>query len=93
MLHTAREDWLLGALTFGLATLFRSNGVTLAGFLVWEMVLRPFFTTEATPFRGRLPGTLRVFYCAVLCWDFNVGVAFHFKTLCEYLLYVVFAVD
>lgn len=41
MLACERGNWLKAAVCFGFATVFRSNGVLLAGYLVWGVLLRP----------------------------------------------------
>ncbi|KAL1664129.1 glycosyltransferase family 76 protein [Schizophyllum commune] len=41
MLFCARRQWLYAAVSFALAGSFRSNGVTLAGFLIWGMLIAP----------------------------------------------------
>ncbi|KAG5646289.1 hypothetical protein DXG03_003886 [Asterophora parasitica] len=44
MLFAARQSWLLATLCFTLAAAFRSNGIVLAGYLVWGLVAHPFLT-------------------------------------------------
>ncbi|KAL1687520.1 glycosyltransferase family 76 protein [Schizophyllum commune] len=41
MLFCARKQWLYAAVAFALAGAFRSNGITLAGFLIWGMLIAP----------------------------------------------------
>ncbi|KAL1701193.1 glycosyltransferase family 76 protein [Schizophyllum commune] len=41
MLLCARKQWLYAAMSFAVAGSFRSNGVTLAGFLIWGMLIAP----------------------------------------------------
>ncbi|KAG6862297.1 hypothetical protein C0995_015994 [Termitomyces sp. Mi166 len=42
MLYAARHQWLPATLSFALASSFRSNGILLAGYLVWGLVVHPF---------------------------------------------------
>ncbi|KAF7428396.1 ER membrane glycoprotein subunit of the GPI transamidase complex-like protein [Pleurotus ostreatus] len=42
MLHCARKEWLRAALWFMIAGSFRSNGIVLAGFILWGMLVEPF---------------------------------------------------
>ncbi|TFK44581.1 glycosyltransferase family 76 protein [Crucibulum laeve] len=42
MLFCAHAQWLPAAILFALASSFRSNGIFLAGFLLWGMLLSPF---------------------------------------------------
>ncbi|TFK25487.1 GPI mannosyltransferase 2 [Coprinopsis marcescibilis] len=41
MLFCAQEHWLLAALAFCAATMFRSNGLFLAGFIIWGILIQP----------------------------------------------------
>ncbi|KAL1743138.1 glycosyltransferase family 76 protein [Schizophyllum fasciatum] len=47
MLFCVRKQWLLAAVSFATAGLFRSNGVTLAGFLIWGMLVSPVLEGKA----------------------------------------------
>ncbi|KAL1718758.1 glycosyltransferase family 76 protein [Schizophyllum commune] len=51
MLFCARKQWLYAAISFALASAFRSNGVTLAGFLLWGMLIAPFLGGRARAIR------------------------------------------
>ncbi|KZT68265.1 glycosyltransferase family 76 protein [Daedalea quercina L-15889] len=42
MLHCANAQWLLATGCFALAAMFRSNGVMLAGFIIWGMLIEPY---------------------------------------------------
>ena len=42
MLYSAHNRWLRASLMFAVACTFRSNGVLLAGYIVWGMLLEPF---------------------------------------------------
>lgn len=44
MLFSAQKRWFSASVSFALATLFRSNGVFLGGFVAWGMVVEPFIT-------------------------------------------------
>jgi GPI mannosyltransferase 2 len=43
MLFCARQQWLLATFSFAAATAFRSNGMFLAGFLIWGLLVEPSF--------------------------------------------------
>ncbi|KAI5889799.1 glycosyltransferase family 76 protein [Schizophyllum commune H4-8] len=47
MLFCMRTQWLYAAISFALAGSFRSNGVTLAGFLIWGMLIAPLLERRA----------------------------------------------
>ncbi|KAI5835756.1 glycosyltransferase family 76 protein [Schizophyllum commune Tattone D] len=51
MLFCARKHWLYAATSFALAGAFRSNGVTLAGFLLWGMLVAPILEGRARVIR------------------------------------------
>ncbi|KAI4526051.1 glycosyltransferase family 76 protein [Schizophyllum commune Loenen D] len=51
MLFCARKHWLYAAISFALAGAFRSNGVTLAGFLLWGMLVAPILEGRARVIR------------------------------------------
>lgn len=42
MLYCAQEEWLRATIMFFISGMFRSNGVMLAGFLVYGMMVDPF---------------------------------------------------
>lgn len=42
----AKRQWFLASLAFGLATAFRANGVLLAGYLIWGLVIHPLILTR-----------------------------------------------
>lgn len=46
MLYCARAQWVLATSCFALACAFRSNGVTLAGFIIWGLLIEPFLTSR-----------------------------------------------
>lgn len=46
MLYCARGQWSLATGCFALASAFRSNGVTLAGFIIWGMLIEPLLTSR-----------------------------------------------
>jgi len=41
MLCCTRQQWFFASLLFALAGMFRSNGVFLAGFIIWGLLVRP----------------------------------------------------
>jgi GPI mannosyltransferase 2 len=41
MLSCARQNWFLAAILFSVAGTFRSNGILLAGFLWWGLIVQP----------------------------------------------------
>ncbi|KAJ8077061.1 ER membrane glycoprotein subunit of the GPI transamidase complex-like protein [Marasmius tenuissimus] len=45
MLSCARSQYLMASLYFALAGTFRSNGMLLGGFLLWDLVVQPLFQT------------------------------------------------
>jgi phosphatidylinositol glycan class V len=67
MLSCAHEKWLSAALYFAAAACFRSNGILLAGFIIWGVIIRPFIQSQQvcvsfhvsgmTPDRIQLPDT------------------------------------
>lgn len=46
MLACAEEKWVRASTYFALAGMFRSNGMLLAIFIVWGMVVAPLFRLE-----------------------------------------------
>lgn len=46
MLCCTRQQWFFASLLFALAGTFRSNGVFLAGFLIWGLLVRPFLNRQ-----------------------------------------------
>ncbi|KAF8197959.1 glycosyltransferase family 76 protein [Pholiota molesta] len=42
MLCCTRHEWLRASLWFALAGVFRSNGIFLSGFILWELLVQPF---------------------------------------------------
>ena len=46
MLACARSQWTAASLFFALASLFRSNGIFLSGFILWGMLVIPFLTRQ-----------------------------------------------
>ena len=46
MLYAAQEQWVLATFCFTVATIFRSNGVFLGGYIVWGLVVHPFLTRK-----------------------------------------------
>ncbi|TRM69692.1 glycosyltransferase family 76 protein [Schizophyllum amplum] len=61
MLFCERRQWIYATVSFALAGLFRSNGLSLAGFLVWGMLIRPFVEG-----RARTISITTVLKCALL---------------------------
>lgn len=56
MLYCAHAQWLLATCCFALASAFRSNGVILAGFIIWGMLIEPFLTSrKVSPQRTVIP--------------------------------------
>ena len=41
MVFSARKQWNAAAISFIAASAFRSNGILLAGFLIWDMIVDP----------------------------------------------------
>ncbi|KAH0584126.1 hypothetical protein H2248_009692 [Termitomyces sp. 'cryptogamus'] len=50
MFYAAQHHWIRATLCFVLATFFRSNGVLLAGYLVWGLVVQPFIDRKQLSF-------------------------------------------
>jgi phosphatidylinositol glycan class V len=53
MLACTREKWFNAACYFMLAGVFRSNGVLLAGFITWGLIVQPYFDSRnfvSTPY-------------------------------------------
>ncbi|KAF8813631.1 mannosyltransferase [Phlegmacium glaucopus] len=46
MLCCTRQQWFFASLLFALAAMFRSNGIFLAGFLIWGLLVRPFMDRQ-----------------------------------------------
>lgn len=46
LIYCAKRQWLLASMSFALASLFRSNAILLAGFLIWGLVVKPYITAE-----------------------------------------------
>ncbi|KAG0708332.1 glycosyltransferase family 76 protein [Suillus ampliporus] len=44
MLACARSQWAAASISFALASMFRSNGIFLSGFILWGMLITPFLT-------------------------------------------------
>lgn len=44
MLFCARSQWFHATVAFAMASQFRSNGVMLAGYIVWGLVVGPLVT-------------------------------------------------
>ncbi|KAG2072328.1 glycosyltransferase family 76 protein [Suillus decipiens] len=44
MLACARSHWAAASICFALASMFRSNGILLSGFILWGMLVAPFLT-------------------------------------------------
>ncbi|KAG1724094.1 glycosyltransferase family 76 protein [Suillus paluster] len=44
MLACARSQWIAASICFALASMFRSNGIFLSGFILWGMLITPFLT-------------------------------------------------
>ena len=55
MLFCARKQWLYAAVAFALAGAFRSNGITLAGFLIWGLLIAPLLERRKRPVSDGLP--------------------------------------
>ncbi|EAU91361.1 GPI mannosyltransferase 2 [Coprinopsis cinerea okayama7 len=47
MLFCARKQWLLAALSFAAATTFRSNGIFLAGYIIWGLLVLPYLSNPS----------------------------------------------
>ncbi|KAI0631661.1 GPI mannosyltransferase 2 [Trametes polyzona] len=60
MLCCARKQWFWAACYFALATVFRSNGITLSGFIAWGLVIEPLL-------QSRKFHIGRALYALVLC--------------------------
>ncbi|THH07761.1 hypothetical protein EW145_g3162 [Phellinidium pouzarii] len=48
MLHCARKRFLYASFMFALASAFRSNGIVLAGYIVWGMLIEPALSVSAS---------------------------------------------
>ncbi|KAH9924477.1 glycosyltransferase family 76 protein [Fomitopsis serialis] len=46
MLYCATGQWLLASGCFAVACMFRSNGIILAGFMIWGMLVEPFLSSR-----------------------------------------------
>ncbi|KAG2364390.1 hypothetical protein BDR07DRAFT_1401578 [Suillus spraguei] len=46
MLACARSNWVAASICFALASMFRSNGIFLSGFILWGMLVTPFLTWQ-----------------------------------------------
>ncbi|KAG1810798.1 glycosyltransferase family 76 protein [Suillus variegatus] len=46
MLACARSQWAAASVCFALASMFRSNGILLSGFILWGMLVAPFLTGQ-----------------------------------------------
>ena len=57
MLCCIREQWFFASLLFALAGMFRSNGILLAGFIIWGLLVRPFLDREKVILFGHPPNT------------------------------------
>jgi len=47
MLCCTRHQWVFASLLFALAGMFRSNGIFLAGFIIWGLLVRPFLSRQS----------------------------------------------
>ncbi|KIK95235.1 glycosyltransferase family 76 protein [Paxillus rubicundulus Ve08.2h10] len=61
MLACARSQWLSASVWFTLASAFRSNGILLSGFIVWNMLVAPYLSA-----RRDILTPSRILYCTVL---------------------------
>ncbi|KAH7923928.1 glycosyltransferase family 76 protein [Leucogyrophana mollusca] len=61
MLACTRSRWLMASICFTFAGMFRSNGLTLCGFIVWGMLIEPFMDG-----RKHLLTPARMIYTVVL---------------------------
>ncbi|KAL0956090.1 hypothetical protein HGRIS_002258 [Hohenbuehelia grisea] len=57
MLLATRERWLGAACCFAIAASFRSNGILLAGFILWGMLVEPFMRTRKMPIKKLVHAT------------------------------------
>ena len=46
MLHCTRQQWFFASVFFALAGMFRSNGIFLAGFIIWGLLGRPLLNRQ-----------------------------------------------
>ncbi|KAG1878223.1 glycosyltransferase family 76 protein [Suillus subluteus] len=46
MLACARSNWATASIFFALASMFRSNGIFLSGFILWGMLITPFLAGQ-----------------------------------------------
>jgi len=46
LLCCTRQQWFFASLLFALAGFFRSNGILLAGFIIWGLLVRPFLDRQ-----------------------------------------------
>ncbi|KAG6854051.1 hypothetical protein C0991_011029 [Blastosporella zonata] len=70
MLCAAQHHWLGATACFALASFFRSNGVLLAGYLVWGLVVLPFL-------HDKQPSVLRILYSVVLSACVAAPMVYH----------------
>ncbi|KAG1865859.1 glycosyltransferase family 76 protein [Suillus subalutaceus] len=61
MLACARSNWATASIFFALASMFRSNGIFLSGFILWGMLVTPFLTGQKDLLTPR-----RLLKCALL---------------------------
>ncbi|KAH0826989.1 glycosyltransferase family 76 protein [Lanmaoa asiatica] len=61
MWSCARSRWFSASVWFALASAFRSNGIFLAGFIAWGMLVEPYLSA-----RKDLLTPARILYCIVL---------------------------
>ncbi|KAG1746094.1 glycosyltransferase family 76 protein [Suillus lakei] len=61
MLACVRSKWTAASICFALASMFRSNGMLLSGFILWGMLVTPFLTGQKNLFTSR-----RLLKCVLL---------------------------
>ncbi|KAG6857278.1 hypothetical protein H0H87_007111 [Tephrocybe sp. NHM501043] len=84
MLFAAQQRWLAATLCFTLASFFRSNGILLAGYLMWGLVALPFLNR-------RQPSALNVLYAIILSACVAAPLVYH--NYSAYLLFCMADID
>ncbi|KAG5719259.1 GPI mannosyltransferase 2 [Termitomyces sp. T112] len=70
MLYAVQLHWIRTTLCFILASFFRSNGVLLAGYLVWGLVVQPFLDGKQLSF-------FKIAYCITLSACVTAPFTYH----------------
>ncbi|THV01248.1 glycosyltransferase family 76 protein [Dendrothele bispora CBS 962.96] len=52
MLYCTKERWFYASICFALASLFRSNGIMLSGYILWGLIIVPLLGTKMIPWKN-----------------------------------------